>query len=157
MDCSPPGSSVHGILQARILEWVAISFFTGSSQPRNQTCVFCIGRCILYRWATWKAHMLYKQAYIHPQASLAALVVKHLPASTGDIRDVGSIPGLLCPPPGNLPNPGIKPRSSALQTYSLPSEPPGNQVINIWSFALSCLKSEEFKIKSWDLFHTYTG
>ena len=36
MDCSPPGSSVHGILQARILEWVAIPFFRGSSQPRDQ-------------------------------------------------------------------------------------------------------------------------
>ena len=35
MDCSPPGSSVHGILQARILEWVAISFSRGSSQPRD--------------------------------------------------------------------------------------------------------------------------
>ena len=35
MDCSPPGSSVHGILQARILEWVAISFSRVSSQPRN--------------------------------------------------------------------------------------------------------------------------
>ena len=35
MDCSPPGSSVHGILQARILEWVAISFSRGSSQPRS--------------------------------------------------------------------------------------------------------------------------
>ena len=35
MDCSPPGSSVHGILQARILEWVAIPFFKGSSQPRD--------------------------------------------------------------------------------------------------------------------------
>ena len=33
MDCSPPGSSLHGILQARILEWVAISFFTGSPSP----------------------------------------------------------------------------------------------------------------------------
>ena len=39
MDCSPPGSSVHGILQARILEWAAISFSRGSSQPRDQTCV----------------------------------------------------------------------------------------------------------------------
>ena len=39
MDCSPPGSSVHGILQARILEWVAISFSRGSSQPRDQTWV----------------------------------------------------------------------------------------------------------------------
>ena len=35
MDCSPPGSSVHGILQARILEWVAISFSRGASQPRD--------------------------------------------------------------------------------------------------------------------------
>ena len=35
IDCSPPGSSVHGILQARMLEWVAISFFRGSSQPRD--------------------------------------------------------------------------------------------------------------------------
>ena len=41
MDCSPPGSSVHGILQARILEWVAISFFRGSSQSRYRTWVSC--------------------------------------------------------------------------------------------------------------------
>ena len=39
MDCSPPGSSVHGILQARTLEWVAIHFFRRSSQPRHQTCI----------------------------------------------------------------------------------------------------------------------
>ena len=37
MDCSPPGSSVHGALQARILDWVAISVSKGSSQPRDQT------------------------------------------------------------------------------------------------------------------------
>ena len=43
MNCSPPGSqSVHGILQAGILEWVAISFSRRSSQPRNQTLVLCI-------------------------------------------------------------------------------------------------------------------
>ena len=42
MDCSPPGSYVHGILQARILEWVAIPFPRGSFQPRNRTCVSCI-------------------------------------------------------------------------------------------------------------------
>ena len=35
MDCSPPGSSVHGIFQARILEWVAIPYFRGLSQPRD--------------------------------------------------------------------------------------------------------------------------
>ena len=42
MVCSLSGSSVHGILQARILEWVAISFSRGSSWPRNQTQVSCI-------------------------------------------------------------------------------------------------------------------
>ena len=42
VDCSPPGSSVHGILQARVLEWVATSFSRGSSQPRDQTQVSCI-------------------------------------------------------------------------------------------------------------------
>ena len=42
MDCSPPGSSVHGILQARILEWVAIPFSRGSLQPRDRTHVSCI-------------------------------------------------------------------------------------------------------------------
>ena len=41
MDCNPPGSSVHGILQARILEWVAISSSRGSSQPRDQIQVSC--------------------------------------------------------------------------------------------------------------------
>ena len=39
MDCSPSGSSVHGIFQARLLEWVAISFSSGSSQPRDRTRV----------------------------------------------------------------------------------------------------------------------
>ena len=58
MHCSPPGSSVHGILQARILKWDVISSSRGSSQPRYQThvsCVSCTGRWILYLWATWEA------------------------------------------------------------------------------------------------------
>ena len=51
IDCSPPGSSVHGIFQARILEWVAMPPSRGSSQPRDWTCVSyvsCIGRWVLY-------------------------------------------------------------------------------------------------------------
>ena len=48
MDCSPPGSSVDGISQARILEWVAISFTRVSSWPRYQTYISCFGRKILY-------------------------------------------------------------------------------------------------------------
>ena len=51
MDCSPPGSSVHGILLARILEWVAMSSSRGSSRPRDQTCISYVsytGRSVLY-------------------------------------------------------------------------------------------------------------
>ena len=51
-DYSPPMSSVHGILQARILEWVAISFSRGSSQPRDWTWVSCIAGRIFTDWAT---------------------------------------------------------------------------------------------------------
>ena len=55
MDCSLPGSTLHGILQARVLEWVAISFSRGSSQPRDQTQVSRIpGRCFNL-WATREA------------------------------------------------------------------------------------------------------
>ena len=55
MDSSLPGSFVHGIFQARVREWVAISFSRGSSQPRNQIRVSCIvGRCFTL-WATSKA------------------------------------------------------------------------------------------------------
>ena len=57
MECSLPGSSVHGIFQARILEWVAVSFSRGSSQPRNQTCISQLLHCrqIFYHWATGEA------------------------------------------------------------------------------------------------------
>ena len=49
---SLPGSSVHGILQARVLEWVAISFSRGSSQPRNWTLVSCIAGRFFTNWNT---------------------------------------------------------------------------------------------------------
>ena len=52
---SPPGSFVHRISQVRILERIAISFSRGSSRPRDRTRVSCIGRWILYRWATREA------------------------------------------------------------------------------------------------------
>ena len=55
MDHSPPGSSVHEILQARILEWVDIPFSGGSSQPRDQTWVSCIAGRFFTVWATRKA------------------------------------------------------------------------------------------------------
>ena len=56
--CNPPDSSAHGIFQARILEWVAISYCRVSSWPRDWThisCISCIGRQIFYHCATWEA------------------------------------------------------------------------------------------------------
>ena len=55
MDCRLSASSVHGIFQARILEWDASFSSRGSSWSRDQTCGFCIGRQILYHWTTWEA------------------------------------------------------------------------------------------------------
>ena len=54
-DCSPPGSSVHGTHQARILEWVAIPFSRGSSWPRDQIQVSCVAGRFFTIWATWEA------------------------------------------------------------------------------------------------------
>ena len=66
MDCSPSGSSVHGILQVIILEWDAIPFSRGSSQPRDQTQVSCIASRHFTIWTT-------------REASLIAQLVKNLP------------------------------------------------------------------------------
>ena len=89
MDFSPPGSSVHGILQARILEWVAFRFSRGSSQPTDQTQVSHTASGFFTVWATW--------------GSLRKLKWVAFPFS----RD--------------LPDPGIEPRSPALQVDSLSS------------------------------------
>ena len=95
MDCSLLGSSVHGISQARVLEWVAISYFRGSSWPRDQTCVSCVswfGRWILYHYATWEANWVNKsmkkripaawvclETCLRGMPSLSGSVVKRLP------------------------------------------------------------------------------
>ena len=77
MDSFPPASPVHGILQARILEWVAIPFSRGSSQPKGQTQVSCMAGGFFTAWATREAPRppppattLYKQE--HPKASQGA-------------------------------------------------------------------------------------
>ena len=57
-DGSLPGSSVHGILQARILEWAAISFSRGSSRPRNWTPVSCTAARVLTDWSTRQARIV---------------------------------------------------------------------------------------------------
>ena len=56
---SPPGSSVHGIFQARILEWLTISFSSGSSQPRDKTRLSCTAGRFFTDWATREAPVCY--------------------------------------------------------------------------------------------------
>ena len=78
MHCSPPGSSVHGISQARILEWLAISSSKGSSQSRDQTRVSyssCFGRQILNHWANWEAQIFAILIYF---LKLMHLILSHL-------------------------------------------------------------------------------
>ena len=95
-DCNPPDSSVHGILQARILEWIAIPFSGVSSQPRDWTRVSCIASrfftseppgkpIILYTW--WLKPSLFNDKsmlLLFPQLclglSLVAQIVMNLPA-----------------------------------------------------------------------------
>ena len=72
MDCSPPGSSVHGILQARILKWVAIPFSKGSSQPRDWTQVSRTTGGSFTIWATREAlHEVTEKLKSYPLICLA--------------------------------------------------------------------------------------
>ena len=58
VDCSPPGSSIHEISQARILEWIAISFSRDFSWPRDQTHVSCIAGRFFIDWAMKEAQYI---------------------------------------------------------------------------------------------------
>ena len=64
-DCSPPGSSAHGTLQARILEWVAMPSTRGSSQPTDPTLLFCTAGRFFTVWATWKPKLMYRYLLKH--------------------------------------------------------------------------------------------
>ena len=90
MDCSLPGSSVLGILQARILEWVAISFSRGSSLPRDWTWVSHIGGRHFNLWATREAYPLPKCYINHfwnwlPQLEKLFLDIPVLMCLTGSL------------------------------------------------------------------------
>ena len=63
MDCSPPVSSIHGISQVRILEWVAISFYRGSSQPGDWTQVSCIAGRLFTVWTSREASYRWPKAH----------------------------------------------------------------------------------------------
>ena len=112
VDCSPPGSSVHGILQAIIPEWVAISFSRGSSQPRGWTWVSCTGRWILYCWDTREA--CWKPQFSSVQSLSCVRLFVNLwtvacqaPLSMGFPRQQYQS-GLPFPSPGDLPDLGTE-------------------------------------------------
>ena len=65
MDHSPPGSSVHGIFQAKILWWVAIPFSRGSSQPGDETWVSCIAGRFFTDWVKGNKHMVVVESLSH--------------------------------------------------------------------------------------------
>ena len=111
IDGSPPGSPVPGILQARTLEWVAFPFASGSSQPRIEP-----GSPAL------QADYLPTELSGKPQIGSRS-VSPTLQSSEFSGPEYWS--GQPFPSPGDLPNPGIKPRSPALRADSLPTEPSG--------------------------------
>ena len=82
MDCSPPGSSIYGILQVRIVEWVAIPFSRGSSWSSDRTWVSCIVGWFFTIWATretgfpWSVHVLiqYILHFTHISLSLSEII-----------------------------------------------------------------------------------
>ena len=101
-----------GILQARILEWVAIPSSRGSSQPRNWTQVSCIAGGFFTIYATrkamnhyWLKPLCFGMVWDRARTSQVTLVVKNLPSNAGDVRDTGSIPGLGRSPAQGHDNP----------------------------------------------------
>ena len=101
IDGSPPGSTVPGILQARILEWVAISFSKA-----------------------WKWKVKVKSLSHARLLATSEIIAYQAPPSMGFSRQE-YWSGLPFPSPGDLPNSETEPGSPALKAYSLLSEPPG--------------------------------
>ena len=127
MDSSLSGSSVHGILQARILEWVIHSLLPGSSPPRDQTQVSCIAGRFFTIWAAREAHMFsycMLSLFSHVQLFVTSWTVAHqAPLSMGFSRQE-YWSGLPFPSPGDLPDPEVESlplKSSALAGRFFPT------------------------------------
>ena len=78
-DCSLPGSSVHGVSQARVLEQVAIFFSKGSSLTRDQTPISCTGRRTLYHCTTWEVLLFIMLSIINKKFIAAVWLLVTLP------------------------------------------------------------------------------
>ena len=131
MDCSPPASSVLGILQVRLLEWVAMPLSRGSSWS-NLGLPHC--RQIIYHLShqgspapQWK--WKWSLSVMSDSLRSPGLNLHQAPLSMGFSRQEYRS-GLPFPSPVDIPNTGIEPRSPTLQADALPSEPPGKPFFN---------------------------
>ena len=118
MGCSRPGSSIHGILQARVLEWVAISFRRGSSRPRNWTRVSCLVGRFFTNWAT-------REDPIHLGCVhfLSTILVQSL-SRVWPFANPWTTAGQASP---SLPTPGVCSNSCSSSRYAIqPSHPPSS-------------------------------
>ena len=131
MDCSPPVSSVHGILQARILEWTAIPFSRGSSWPRDWTWVSCIAGRFFTIWAIGESPLVTK---LYPTfcdlMACRLLCPRDFPSKNTKVGSHFLLQGIF-------PEPEIETASPALQMDSLTLSHPGDPKDNI-SRVTSC-------------------
>ena len=132
------GSSVHGIHQARILEWVAIPFSRGSLGSRNWTQVFCIAGGLFTVWATEVKWSEVVQSCL----TLCDPVDCSPPGSSvHGILQARILEWVAISFSRDLPDPGIEPRSPALQADALISEPPGGK-LNSWYETIQTLPTQ---------------
>ena len=108
--CNPLDYTAHGILQARMLEWVAVPFFRGSSQPRDGT-----------RSPTLQADSLPAEPQGKPKNTGVGILRLGLVI-------LNTVHLMILPPPEDLPNPGIEPASPALAHGFFITEPPAKQI-----------------------------
>ena len=152
MDYRLPGSSVHRIFQARILEWVAISFSRRSFRPRHQTKVSCIDRQILYHWATWEAWEWVKESLpcsenIHHNPYWRAWIIVSLLSSKSVMGEIcrDTVSYLVSKPIWTLinhsgergvlfftcPNMSTGAKKSICQSLFLPPHPPSRYTLTL--------------------------
>ena len=144
VEYSPPGSSICGIFQARILEWIAIFFSRGSSQPRDQTLISLGARVPLkyHQTSFWNGDdlhfyriykimlLLFSHQVMSNSLQSPWTVARQTPLSMGFPRQE-YWRGLPFSSLGDLPNPGIKPSSPALAGGFFTTGSPGTPIYQI--------------------------
>ena len=116
-DCSPPGPSVHGISQTRVLEWAATSSSRASSPPRDRTHVSCTGRWVLYHWEARVTVSYIKLTKVKRNENFwgSSLVTQFQLLRVWGCQ----LTPLSCVPPGSICPPGFSPSAKIISTADL--------------------------------------